>query len=70
MATRLGESMNRATFDNAIHAMEVLGGSFVKSLAECYCRADTTNKQRLRDAFPEIFVKYELVFEQTRRSDQ
>ena len=34
------------------------GGSFVKSLADCFLTADPTNKQRLRDAFPDYFQVY------------
>lgn len=52
------------TYDNAIHMMEVLGGSFVRSLADCYNAADGPNKARLRKAFPEYFQRYELMFEQ------
>lgn len=49
-------------YDNALHMMESFGGSFVKSLAACYYAADSTNKQRLRDAFPEVFERYEQHF--------
>lgn len=49
-------------YDNALHMMESFGGSFVKSLAHCYCCADSGNKQRLRAAFPEVFERYEAHF--------
>lgn len=49
-------------FDNALHLMEVQGGSFVKALVELYYRADSTKKPRVRAAFPEVFDEYERRF--------
>lgn len=49
-------------FDNALHLMEVQGGSFVKSLAHCYYMADTVNKTKLREAFADYFDRYEARF--------
>jgi hypothetical protein len=43
---------------NAAQVMERVGGSFERNLALTYYRADSTNAQRLRNAFPEIFEKY------------
>lgn len=51
-------------FDDALHMMEVQGGSFVKALAHLYYMADSTNKPRVRDAFPEYFGRYEQLFQQ------
>ena len=51
----------RMTYEEAHKAaqlMERLGGSFERNLALTYYRADSTNAQRLRNAFPEIFQKY------------
>lgn len=42
----------------AAQVMERVGGSFERNLALTYYRADSTNAQRLRNAFPEIFQKY------------
>ena len=42
----------------AAQLMERIGGSFERNLALTYYRADSTNAQRLRNAFPEIFQKY------------
>lgn len=53
-------------YDDALHLMEALGGSFVKSLAACYYAADSTNKIRLRVAFADIFVKYERQFKESK----
>ena len=39
-------------FDNALHIMEVQGGSFVKALAHCYYMADSSNKAKLRPTMP------------------
>ena len=49
-------------YDNALHMMEVLGGSFVKALADLYYMADSTNKPRVRAAFPEYFERYEAMY--------
>lgn len=56
-------TMNKTYFDNALHVMEVRGGSFVKSLANCYYAADSSNKVKLRAAFPEYFDSYEAQFQ-------
>ena len=42
---------------NAAQNMERMGGSFERQLALAYYRADSSNAQRLRNAFPEIFEK-------------
>lgn len=49
-------------FDDALHMMEVQGGSFVKSLAACFYAADTKNRARLLAAFPDWFGEYERQF--------
>lgn len=53
-------------YDNALHMMEKIGGSFIRSLAECYYRADAGNRERLRQAFAHEFERYEQMF----REDQ
>ncbi len=53
-------------YDDALHMMEVMGGSFVKALAHLYYMADSTNKVRVRQAFPEYFEKYEAMYRQHR----
>lgn len=49
-------------FDNALHVMEVQGGSFVKSLANCFYAADPANRAILRQAFAHYFAEYEARF--------
>jgi len=58
--------MNQASpqYDDSLHMMEVLGGSFVKALVDCYYAADSRNKARLLAAFPETFEKYENMFQE------
>ncbi|AVQ81690.1 hypothetical protein [Variovorax sp. PMC12] len=51
-------------YDNALHMMEVQGGSFVKSLAHCYYMADPANKAILREAFAKYFDAYEERYQQ------
>lgn len=43
---------------NAAQNMVRMGGSFERQLGLAYYHADSTNAQRLRNAFPEIFQKY------------
>ena len=58
--TMPAELMDAApAFDNALHVMEIQGGSFVRSLAACYYAADSANKARLREAFKDYFDRYE-----------
>lgn len=45
----------------AIDAMEHIGGSFVRALAEAVVRADEDNRARLVRAFPEVFQRYEQI---------
>jgi hypothetical protein len=54
--------MNDQQYDNALHMMEVLGGSFVKSLAHCYLMADSENAKKLKKAFKQYFHEYEVQF--------
>lgn len=49
-------------YDNALHVMEVQGGSFVKALANCYYAADPANRSKLREAFSDYFEEYERRF--------
>lgn len=44
---------------DVIEAMEQIGGSFVKALAAAARRADETNYQKLKTAFPEFWTDYE-----------
>lgn len=55
-----------AEYDNALHMMESIGGSFVRALADCYYAADTTNKVKLRETFAEYFDRYERQFKESR----
>ena len=42
-----------------VDAMAKFGGSFVKSLAECFYRADPINFKKLKDTFPEYWEEYQ-----------
>ncbi|NML34896.1 hypothetical protein [Paraburkholderia antibiotica] len=50
-------------YDNALHVMEVEGGSFIKALAHCYLMADSINRTKLRKTFAGYFEVYEARFE-------
>lgn len=53
----------------AAQVMERVGGSFERNLALTYYRADLTNAQRLRNAFPELFEKYYKWYEDEVKRD-
>jgi len=53
----------KPTYDDAIHMMEVLGGSFVRALAELWYRADAVNKQKLELCFDEYFSRYKKMYD-------
>jgi hypothetical protein len=55
--------MKKRIYDNALHVMEVQGGSFVKALAHCYYMADQGNRTILRAAFKSYFDEYEARFQ-------
>lgn len=59
--------MSAAHYDNALHLMEVKGGSFVKALAHCYLMADPVNKALLREAFANYFESYQARFQEWQR---
>jgi hypothetical protein len=52
-----------------ISEMRNRGGSFVSGLGSLLCIADSVNKQRLLDAFPEIIQRYAAIaeLEETKR---
>jgi hypothetical protein len=52
----------RPAYDSPVHLMEACGGSFARSLASCYRAADAQNRVKLREAFAEIFDRYEDQF--------
>jgi hypothetical protein len=41
-----------------IERMEIYGGSFVKSLANCFRHADPINRQKLKETFKEYWKQY------------
>jgi len=43
---------------DVLRAMEMLGGGFVQAIAKAFYRADSVNYERLKAAFPDIWVKY------------
>ena len=61
--------MNYEEAHKAAQLMERIGGSFERNLALTYYRADSTNAQRLRNAFPEIFEKYLKWYEDEVKKD-
>ena len=49
--------LNEEEFE-VVENMSKRGGSFVKSLAECFHHADNVNKQRLKIAFSDYWDEY------------
>jgi hypothetical protein len=50
--------MYPADAEKIIVAMERYGGSFAKSLAVCFRKADPINFEKLRLTFPELWEEY------------
>jgi hypothetical protein len=50
--------MSESELLKAAHNMDRYGGGFAESIALAYFRADSTNKVRVVDAFPELFERY------------
>lgn len=66
----MSDKNNRGShYDNAEHMMEVLGGSFVKALINLWYSADSSNKPRVRAAFPEYFERYENTFNEWKANN-
>jgi hypothetical protein len=42
----------------AAQVMDKMGGGFAAAIALAYFRADSDNKARLLEAFPDLFAKY------------
>jgi hypothetical protein len=49
--------MNEEELD-IVEKMAKFGGSFVKSLAECFLHADPINFLKLKNTFPEYWEEY------------
>lgn len=58
--------------DDFLHAaqlMEQMGGSFAASIARAYYVADSSNRARLRAAFPDYFTGFFNVYLTKRNQD-
>lgn len=51
------------TYDNYLHMMEAIGGSFIQALAALWYRADSVNKIRVEIAFQKEFDHYRGLYE-------
>lgn len=45
-------------YTNTMLSMRAYGGSFAQHIGQAAAVADSTNRQRLQDAFPDLFEKY------------
>lgn len=43
---------------DAAHEMQRMGGGFASCIARAYFAADSSNKERLKAAFPDLFTRY------------
>ena len=62
--------MSAPYYDDALHMMEKIGGSFVRALVDLYYCADLNNKLRVRAAFPEYFDRYERQYQEWKSRQQ
>lgn len=58
MSEQKKETVEEAS-ERVISAMHMYGGSFVKSLSDCFRHADVQNFQKLKDTFPEYWKQYD-----------
>lgn len=49
---------HKVTNDRLVSAMRKYGGNFVKALADCIVAGDPINKQKIKNAFPDIVFVY------------
>lgn len=54
-------------FVHAAHAMRDLGGHFASTIAKAFFYADSSNRMRLRAAFPDLFTHYFEAYRHTHR---
>lgn len=52
------DDMSEVQRHRTVQAMERFGGGFVARLSQALFVADSTNRERLTDAFPEMADKY------------
>lgn len=55
--------------DSAVQAMKDHGGSFVRALAAAWTAADDSNKARLKEAFPDVWQRYERLAEKLTKME-
>ncbi len=60
--------MSKPHYDDAEHMMETLGGGFVKALVNLWYAADSSNKPRVRAAFPEYFERYKHLYTEWKKT--
>ena len=52
------QDMTDADLHKAAHNMENYGGGFAGAIALAYFRADSSNRERIINAFPELFERF------------
>jgi len=52
------QDMTDADLHKAAHNMENYGGGFAGAIALAYFRADSNNRERIINAFPELFERF------------
>jgi hypothetical protein len=57
-------TMSFPHYDDALHMMTQIGGSFAKAIANAYYVADSGNRRTLVAAFKPLFDKYETAYQQ------
>jgi len=60
--------MNEEEF-KTIETMLKYGGGFVKSLANCFHRADVNNFKKLKNAFPKYWEKYNKISKEDKEEE-
>ena len=53
-----------------VTAMSILGGSFASALAQAWFAADDVYRQRIQDAFPDLWAHYTELAEMRQQRQQ
>jgi len=59
--------MDSPTNREIVDQMRETGGSFARALAAAWYKADSSNKDRIQAAFPDLWIRYAHAAEHTKR---
>lgn len=63
------QQIDDITEEDIVDAMKKYGGGFIKSLADTYCKADSNNKIRIKNAFVDYWEQYKQIATDEREKE-